>query len=229
MLDFGVPETYKGFCYIFSGIIIFVNNILKLTGQDLAFLLICSVYQKLLGFISESKRDFAASYFAANPTPKIVHNFAKKVNVLSISIVKIDRAISPLAFYLLCSFLFQIMELTTVFLNENVPFWIIIFGTYIVITLIPKLFLLVILGSRIHERFAEIKELVLTAPVLIDRILYEMPSGINHIALCQIVESLSDKAVMTAMGVIKIEKRVILSILCAFISYTVLITQVFHE
>ncbi|GFT51239.1 hypothetical protein NPIL_23681 [Nephila pilipes] len=121
------------------------------------------------------------------------------------------------------------MELTAIFLKANGILWHLIFGIHLIITLVPKLILLVILGSRIHERFAEIKELVLTAPVLNERILYEMPSGINHIALCHIVESLSDKAFMTAMGVIKIEKSVILSILCAFLSYSVLITQVFNK
>ncbi|GFT48676.1 hypothetical protein NPIL_399181, partial [Nephila pilipes] len=180
-------------------------------------------------FISDSKRDLSASYSEANPTPELIHNFATKANLLSASIIKIDHAISPLAFYLLCLFLSQIMELTAMFLKGYGILWSILFGVYLVITLIPKLILLVILGSRIHERFVEIKELVLNAPVLNERILYEMPSGINHIALCQIVESLSDKAFMTAMGVIKIEKSVILSILCAFISYSVLITQVFQK
>ncbi|GFT29508.1 hypothetical protein NPIL_605401 [Nephila pilipes] len=227
--DMGIPETYENYHFIFSGLIILVNNSLQFTGQDLAVMLICSVYRKLDCFISDFKRYLTASYFAGNPTPKTIHNFATKVNLLSASIIKIDRAISPLAFYLLCLFLFQTLEIATVFSKENLPFWYITFSMYLVITLVPKLILLVILGSRIHERFAEIKELVLTAPVLNDRILYETPSGINHIALCHIVESLSDKAFMTAMGVIKIEKNVILSILCAFISYSVLITQVFNK
>ncbi|GFS41034.1 hypothetical protein NPIL_546711 [Nephila pilipes] len=196
----GIPETYENYHFIFSGLIILVNNSLQFTGQDLAVMLICSVYRKLDCFISDFKRYLTASYFAGNPTPKTIHNFATKT-----------------------------LEIATVFSKENLPFWYITFSMYLVITLVPKLILLVILGSRIHERFAEIKELVLTAPVLNERILYETPSGINHIALCHIVESLSDKAFMTAMGVIKIEKNVILSILCAFISYSVLITQVFNK
>ncbi|GFT51235.1 hypothetical protein NPIL_23661 [Nephila pilipes] len=196
----GMPETYEDYRLIFSGIIIVVNNILLFTEQDLTVVLVCFVYYHLGCFISDLKRDLAASYSTLNLIPKTIHNFAT-----------------------------MIVELTAIFMKEHDILWRIIFGIYIVITLIPKLILLVILGSRIHERFVEIKELVLTAPVLNERILYEMPSGINHIALCQIVESLSDKAFMTAMGVIKIEKSVILSILCAFISYSVLITQVFNK
>ncbi|GFS41031.1 hypothetical protein NPIL_546721 [Nephila pilipes] len=229
ILDMGIPEIYEDYSYTFSGIIIAVNNILLFTGQDLAVVLVCFVYYKLGCNISDFKRDLTASYSAEIPTPKIIHSLITKVNLLLASVIKIDRAISPLAFYLLCLFLFQIMELTAIFLKARGILWHIIFGTYLIITLIAKLILLVFLGSRIHERFAEIKELVLTAPVVNEGILYEMPSGINHIALCQIVESLSDKVVMTAMGVIKIEKSVILSVLCAFISYSVLITQVFNK
>ncbi|GFU06326.1 hypothetical protein NPIL_200481 [Nephila pilipes] len=229
IIDMGIPETYEDYFYIFSGFIIVVNNILLFTGQDLAVVLVCFAYYKLGSFISDTKRDLTSSYSAEILTPKITHNFTTKVNVLSTSIIKVDSAISPLAFYLLSLFLFQIMELTAIFLTANGILWHIIFGIHLVVTLMLKLILLVILGSRIHERFAEIKELVLTAPVLNERILYEMPSGINHIALCHIVESLSDKAFMTAMGVIKIEKNVILSILCAFLSYSVLITQVFNK
>ncbi|GFS41037.1 hypothetical protein NPIL_546701 [Nephila pilipes] len=229
ILDLGVPETFGDYYFIFPGIIIVISNILLFTLQDLTVILVCFVYHKLGCFISDSKRDLTAGYSEANPTPNIIHNFATKINVLSTSIIKIDRAISPLTFYLLCLFLSQIMELTAIFLNAFGILWHTIFAVFLIITLILKLILLVILGSRIHERFAEIKELVLTAPVVNEGILYEMPSGINHIALCHIVESLSDKLFMTAMGIIKIEKGVILSILCAFISYSVLITQVFNK
>ncbi|GFV55958.1 hypothetical protein TNCV_7561 [Trichonephila clavipes] len=228
-LDLDIPESYEDFCSVFPIMIIFVNNILLFTGQDLAVVLICSVYQKLGCFISDSQRILIASYSEATPTPKTIHNFATTLNLLSTSVLKIDRILSPLAFHLLCLFLFQILELTTIFMKDKIIFWHVMFGALLVITLIPKVILFVMLGSRIHERFTEIKAFVLTAPVSNERMLYEMPSGINHIALCQLVDSLSDNAFMTAMGVIKIEKSVILSLLCAFISYSVLITQVFHE
>ncbi|GFR16452.1 hypothetical protein TNCT_681491 [Trichonephila clavata] len=228
-LDLDIPEPYEDYFSVFPIMILFVTNILLFTGQDLAVVLICSFYQKLGCFISDCQRVLAAAYSEETPTPKIIHNFSTTVNLLSTSILKIDRVLSPLAFYLLCLFLFQILELTTIFMRDEIIFWHVMFGGLLVITLIPKLILLVMLGSRIHERFAEIKELVLKAPILNERILYEMPSGINHIALFQLVDSLSDSAFMTAMGIIKIEKSVILSVLCAFISYSVLITQVFHK
>ncbi|GFR15406.1 hypothetical protein TNCT_124681 [Trichonephila clavata] len=224
-----IPETYADYTFSFAVIIISVNNVVVCTGQDVAIVLICSIYQKLGCFIADSKKELITHKSEVSLTPKVCHNFAKTVDILSTSVIRIDSIISPLSFYSLCLFLFQVLKATSLFMRSTFKPWDSILGICILITLIPKLILLVMLGSRIHERFAEIKALVLKAPVLNERIWNETPSGINHITLCQIVDSMSENSFMTAMGVIKIEKSVILSILCAFISYSVLIIQVFHE
>ncbi|GFY56566.1 hypothetical protein TNIN_141381 [Trichonephila inaurata madagascariensis] len=93
MLDLDIPEPYEEFFSVISITIICVNPILLFIGQDLAVVFICAVYQKLGCFISDSAQVLTVSYSEAIPTSKSVHNFLKTVNVISTSVLKIDRDI----------------------------------------------------------------------------------------------------------------------------------------
>ncbi|GFV55957.1 hypothetical protein TNCV_7551 [Trichonephila clavipes] len=78
MLDLDIPEPYEEIFSVLSITIICVNPILIFIGQDLAVVFICSVYQKLGCFISDSAQVLAVSYSEAIPTTKSVHSFLKK-------------------------------------------------------------------------------------------------------------------------------------------------------
>ncbi|GIY11019.1 hypothetical protein CEXT_386181 [Caerostris extrusa] len=91
-------------------------------------------------------------------------------------------------------------------MKECVPFWHVIFGVYLAALLILKLFMLAIIGSEIRDGFYEIKTIILNAPTFEEKSFNDTLCLTKHVALSQIVESMSENTYMTAMGIVKIEK-----------------------
>ncbi|GFY56567.1 hypothetical protein TNIN_141391 [Trichonephila inaurata madagascariensis] len=177
--------------------------------------------------ITDCKHHLTDCYRDAKLTVKSIHNSATELKQLSIAAEKIEKVMSPIAFCLLCLFLFQTLLVTTLLLMGNIIFYK-AFGTFIGITLFLKLCLIAVLGSQIHEKFLELKNIIASAPAIKENIFNETETTLNHIALSQMAGSLTKNIHMTALGSIKIRKSVVFSFICAFITYSVLLLQVLN-
>ncbi|KAF8791430.1 hypothetical protein HNY73_006295 [Argiope bruennichi] len=221
-----IPDNYK---YLIFVLFTVVAHIILFTGQDLAVVLICCIYHNLECMISDCKKELTSVYYNSRLTPEVMHNLASNLQQLSSVISKTDQIISPIAFNLLCTFLFQILVLTALLLKTSVIVWHLITGTCLGTALLFKVCILVIFGSRINERFCEIRTVISSYPAFQEGVLTDISAAVNHIALSQMVQTAAENAQMTAMGVISIRKSVILSVVCGFVSYSVLLYQVFEE
>ncbi|KAF8770060.1 hypothetical protein HNY73_017631 [Argiope bruennichi] len=220
------PYSLKHLIFIVFNV---VSNFLLFTGQELAVVLICCIYHNLECAISDCKRQFAIVYHNSKLTPQVMCTLSSKLHHLASIISKTDQIVSPIAFNLLCAFLFQILVLTSLLTRESVILWHLFAGTYLGIALLFKVYIVVIFGSRINERFCDIRKVAASFPAFQTVIISEASSVVNHIALSQMVQILAENAQMTGLGIINIRKSVILSVICGFISYSVLLYQVFKE
>lgn len=196
---------------------------------SLTVFLLCHIFHTLGSLMSDYKKEITGRYFNSVLKSNNIRKLAVTLRQLSTAVTEMDKKISPATMYLLCIFVSHILMLTSALSKNSSDMFNKILASFLVVTLLIALFAVIVLGARIEEIFSEIEKVILDATLPGESIFADISIGINRIELYQTTNILVGKTHMTAMGVFKIERSVILTLLCAFVSYSVLLTQVLNE
>lgn len=138
---------------------------------------------------------------------------------------KVDSVLTLPMFYVLSLFIIEIMVIIVI-ACKNVPkvpptAVLVFLGFGVSVALI----FIVGLASRISDNFAQLKNIILTSHNMQQKILSGKTEAISYVGLVQLLDDLTETFYVTALGSIKIRKTVILSMLCAFVTYGAMISQ----
>lgn len=229
MFGYNVPGIYQGYFMAASVTIWLGENLILFVVPFMTTVLLCYVYHSLGNLISDYKNEVQIRHYNTTLTQNSIRRLVADLRNISITVTGVDKEISPATMLLLSSFVSQILLFTSTLSKGSVNLFQKIMVSCLVVLLLAALFVTVILAAQIRERFIEIKDIVSDSAVSRECIFNDVSLGVNHIALQQMIDGLVSKTHMTAMGVFKIEKSIILTVLCAFISYSALLTQVLNE
>lgn len=99
------------------------------------------------------------------------------------------------------------------------------FSVFLGVSVSIALLFLVGLASRIPDSFSQLKNIILTSANLRHKLFSGKAEAISYVGLVQILSDLADNFYVTALGCIKIEKSIISTMLCAFVTYGAIMNQ----
>lgn len=138
---------------------------------------------------------------------------------------KVDCVLTLPMFYVLSLFIIEIMVLIAITCKHVSNITPIAFSVYLGFGVSVALIFIVGLASRIPDNFAQLKNIILTSHNIQQKILSGQTEAISYVGLVQLLDDLTETFYVTALSSIKIKKTVILSMLCAFITYGAMIFQ----
>lgn len=195
---------------------------------SLTVVLLCYIFHTLGCLMSDYRKEIIDRHFNSILNSNDIRQLAKTVRQLSTAVTEMDKKISPATMYLLCIFVSHTLMLTEVLSKDTENAFHKIQAGFLIVSVLIALFAVIGLGARIQEIFSEIEKVILDVTVSSESTSTDVSIGMNRIEFYQTTNILVGKTHMTAMGVFKIERSVILTLLCAFVSYSVLLTQVLN-
>lgn len=190
----------------------------------ITFLFLCITYYELERFISDIKLRISTIIrygVGARQLDECANLLCKSSEIVR----KLDKVFSPLMFYLIGSFIIQIMVLITLSVQQLENIYKAVSAT-LGFGVISGLVVIVEFASQIPKRYKEIKTIIVTSACLRKELFSGKPDDIGFAGLSQIMNELNSTFYMTVMGVVKIEKSLIITLLCALISYGIVLYQV---
>ena len=138
---------------------------------------------------------------------------------------RIDGVLTTPMFYVLSFLLIQIMALISIVTKDDKNTPLIVVSLFLAWGVFISLIFIVGLASRIPDNFSGLKNTILTSSIVRQKIMSGKTESISYIGFVQALDNHTENFYVTAMGCIKIEKTVILTMLCAFVSYGVMLNQ----
>lgn len=198
---------------------------LGLAVPCLTLVMLCIVYKELENIISSAKSKLVLIITNNSVSSSKLEEFISHICKVAAIVQNIDSTFSCLLFCLISTFMLQIMVLISIafgsFTKDLPVSSILIGGTLIISALIT----VVVFASLIPERFSEIKILIATSSSLRKEVFSKKSQDISFIVLSNIMNELTPVFYMSALGTVKIDKSVIITILCALLSYGVIFYQ----
>lgn len=213
---------------IFAGVMRFLTNWTTLSATIFPLILLYFIYRELLITVSRVKNKIKemASRFSEDL------RLARKCEMLlfkaSETVRKVDAAFSTVLFYMISILIIQEMVIITFFALElddsALKLLAVIIGSGVVLALCA----LILIASRIPKTYSKVKHIILSSYVMRDGTLPIQAHDAVYLGLVQVASELAESFCITAMDVVKIDKSTIITILCGFISYGVILYQMFH-
>ncbi|KAG8178458.1 hypothetical protein JTE90_026557 [Oedothorax gibbosus] len=201
------------------------TNFILYAVPSITTILICYTFHTLGYLISDYTKQVSRCLNDVSKESISFRRLTITQRLLSNAVIDMDKLLSPATMCLLGSFVSQVLVITSVLTYSGDLISKITAG-FIGFSQFMALIALVVLAARVQERFVQIEEVILDSAVFGRGTFNYTSAAINHIALSQLMASLANKTHMTAMSTFKIERSLILTIICTFITYSVLLTQI---
>ena len=181
--------------------------------------LLAFIYYELGNLVYEMKTkvsNIMATAFSKDMLQ--IQQCADIINKTSLIVRQVDTVLNKPMFYILSLLMIKVMILTSVLTKDHENAYLVVLAVFLGCGVFVALLLIMCLASRIQENFTEMKDVILTSQTVQHKILSGNTEAISYVGLVQILNENSDKFYVTAMGFIKIEKTVILTMISAIVS-----------
>lgn len=211
---------------VFAEILLVLLNLTLFVVPGMAIILLIFVYYELgnlvYGLKTKISKIMASELSHDLSQIKICAYYISKTSQI---VHKVDCVLTLPMFYVLSLFIIEIMVLIAISCKHvsNVP--PIAVSVFLGFGVSVALIFIVGLASRIPDNFAQLKNIILTSHNIQQKILSGKTEAISYVGLVQLLGDLTETFYVTALGSIKIRKTVILSMLCAFVTYGAMISQ----
>lgn len=226
LFDFPFPNRYF---LVLTGAIEFIRNYIEIFTPGLTFMMLCLFYKELDSLLIDTKENILVSVskypIDSDKISESSDILCKMANIVS----KVDSRISKPLFYLLILYILQVMAFITVFADRYPGFIQTIAFTLISVNVIFGICAVGVLTSRIPERYSEIKTLIISSKIVRNEIAQGQSSAVALAGFGQLLHELTNSFHATAIGAFWMDKSVVITILCSFITYGVLIFQTFQK
>lgn len=212
-----------------SDALILAQNWILILIPGLTFVLISFIYYELGKLMHSVLIEMKKTVNKSNDDWQLANHCAYLLCKASNIVAQINEMLTMPLFYLISLFMIQGMVFTTVLAKQSLD-------TVMLFTLLPvqtgaifSFLTLIILASRISEIYSKIKNTILTAESVRLKLFAEKTQASSYVGLLQMANGLTDNFSITAMGTIRIEKGTIISVFCAFISYSIILSQMVQK
>ncbi|KAG8193194.1 hypothetical protein JTE90_005544 [Oedothorax gibbosus] len=192
----------------------------------LATIMLCYIFYTLGSLVSDYKTEVTRRYPNSSFTASNYKQLTISLRRLSKAITDMDKIISPATMILLASFVFQILLFTSVLHQQSNNMFHQISAGFLTVSLLVALTTVVVLAARVQEKVSEMEDALLDVAISDEQSFSDNCTRLDQISFSQVMATLANKTHMTAMSVFKIEKSLIITLLCAFITYSVLLNQI---
>ena len=211
---------------VLAEFLMILKNWILFMVPGMTIILLSFVYYELGNFIYELKMEIAnimGTGFSKDLSQ--IQQCANLINKASRIVREVDSVLNKPMFYILSLLMIKILILTAVLTRNEVGAYLTAFAVYLGCGVLVALLFILCLTSRIQDNFSDTKNVILTSDTVQNKILSGGNEAISYVGLVQILNENSDKFYVTAMGFIKIEKTVILTMISAIVSYGIIFNQ----
>ena len=211
---------------VFADFLIALRNCMLSIVPHMAIILLSFVYYELGNLVHELKMETKNTMnMQFSDDLLLVKGYCCSLSKTMHIVQQVDCVLTMPMFYLLSFLLTQIMIIVSLVTLDPKNILITAFSLFLGCGVCTSLLFIAGLASRIPGNFSGLKNIILTSSAVQEKMMSGKNEAISYVGLIQMFDKCTENFHVTAMGCLKIEKSVILCMLCAFVSYSVILNQ----
>lgn len=202
----------------------FTRNFLELMPPVAALMLLCVMYNELCLQILAAKKIITSITLNNRLNTNDIEECISVVYKLSDLVTYVNEEMSLPLFYILSSFIIYTMSIISITAVRPPGFVFSMVFLFITIGIILELFIVGALGSRISELYFEIKSTIMASNAF--KVMCTGKSdAVNIIALVHLFNHLTDNFKIITLKTVEVNRKLILNVICSFITYGTILYQ----
>lgn len=227
-LLFEYPVSNENFL-ILTSILEITRNFIELETPALVAMLLCVLYKKLIERLNQIRSRTENLVAVTDTDPQQLMECCDQLATISDLLKRVNKEMSLPLFYLLLLYILQIMALISIFAGRSPHLVHSIVFLFLVVNVLLSLLIIGSLASKLPGIFSEIKSIIMTSECLKKCIQPGQSETSTIIGLGLILNEIASTFHVTALEAIKIDKTMIITVFCSFITYGVILFQLFEN
>lgn len=227
-LLFDLPVSSEYFLILTSALE-FCRNFLELQIPALTTMILCILYKMLADFMKRVRFRIDNIIKTQDGTAKQLTECTQLLSEACNIVSKVEKEMSVPLFYLITIHVLQIMALISIFASRDPEIVASVIFFFIAANSILSLLFVVNLASKVSDIFTAVKTNIIISDFAKKGIYSELPEAIGIIGLGIVMNEMVNSFQITAFGAVKMNKALIITILCSFVSYGIILFQIFNN
>lgn len=218
-------SAFNTYLLILTECLTFTQNWIEFITPGLSFVLISWIYHDLGNIMNSLKSKVKRVVNDAKSDLQQINHCVYVLSKTSNTFKQINDALTMPVFYLMSLLMIQSLVIITQLSKQSLDIEMLFIVIFIQTGVFMAFFILVGMASRISEDYSDLKNILVTSDLVRKKLFTGKPEATGYLGLLHVSNALTSNFTMTAMGALKIEKSVIITMLCGFISYGVILSQ----
>lgn len=227
-LLFEYPVSSEYFL-ILTSILEFFRNFIELQTPALTAMILCVLYQMLADFMKKIRLHIDNIIKTQNSITEQLTECTQLLSEACNIVSRVDKGMSTPLFYLILIHVLQIMALISIFATRDPEVVSSVIFFFIAANSILSLLFVVNLASKVSEIFTDVKTTIMISDFVKKGTYSGQPEAIGVIGFGNILNEMTNSFQITALGAVKINKTLIITILCSLVSYGIILFQIFEK